>query len=106
MSGSERERASLVRQAVEGRRVERANQTPRLRGSKLLQDRLIEEMRLPNISSMEVAQAFLPAFMLTWNARFAVEPRDKSPAHRPWTKTVDELDLTLARRESGHCRKR
>ena len=72
-------------------RVERANQT--------LQDRLIKEMRLRNISSTEVAQAFLPTFMLTWNARFAVEPRDKAPAHRPWTKTVDELDLALARRE-------
>jgi hypothetical protein len=45
---------------------------------------------------MEVAQAFLPTFMLTRNARFAVEPRDKASAHRPWTKTVDELDLALA----------
>jgi hypothetical protein len=68
--------------------VERANQT--------LQDRLIKWIRLRNISSMEVAQAFLPTFMLTRNARFAVEPRDKASAHRPWTKTVDELDLALA----------
>jgi transposase len=72
-------------------RVERANQT--------LQDRLIKEMRLRNIDSMEAAQAFLPAFMLTWNQRFAVEPRDDNPAHRPWTRTEDELDLALARRE-------
>jgi transposase len=72
-------------------RVERANQT--------LQDRLIKEMRLRNISSMEAAQAFLPSFMLKWNEKFAVEPSDKIPAHRPWTKTNDELDLLLARRE-------
>ena len=72
-------------------RVERANQT--------LQDRLIKEMRLRNISSMEVAQAFLPSFIQMWNAKFAVEPRDKVPAHRPWTKAEDELDLLLARRE-------
>jgi hypothetical protein len=72
-------------------RVERANQT--------LQDRLIKEMRLRNISSMEAAQAFLPLFMQTWNAKFAVEPSDKVPAHRPWTKAEDELDLLLARRE-------
>ena len=72
-------------------RVERANQT--------LQDRLIKEMRLRNISSMEAAQAFLPSFMLKWNERFAVEPSDAIPAHRPWTKTNDELDLLLARRE-------
>jgi transposase len=72
-------------------RVERANQT--------LQDRLIKEMRLRNICSMEAAQAFLPSFMLKWNEKFAVEPSDKVPAHRPWTKTNDELDLLLARRE-------
>ena len=72
-------------------RVERANQT--------LQDRLIKEMRLRNISSMEAAQAFLPSFMQTWNAKFAVAPRDKVPAHRPWTKAEDELGLLLARRE-------
>lgn len=72
-------------------RVERANQT--------LQDRLIKEMRLRNISSMEAAQAFLPSFMLKWNEKFAVAPSNEVPAHRPWTKTNDELDLLLARRE-------
>ena len=72
-------------------RVERANQT--------LQDRLIKEMRLRNISSMQAAQAFLPSFMVTWNARFAVPPRDPVAAHRPWTQTKDALDLLLARRE-------
>jgi transposase len=72
-------------------RVERANPT--------LQDRLIKEMRLRNISSMEAAQAFLPSFILKWNEKFAVDPSDKVPAHRPWTKTEDELNLLLARRE-------
>jgi len=72
-------------------RVERANQT--------LQDRLIKEMRLRNISSIEAAQAFLPSFMLKWNEKFAVEPSDKVAAHRPWAKTNDELNLLLARRE-------
>lgn len=72
-------------------RVERANQT--------LQDRLIKEMRLRNISSMQEAQAFLPSFILTWNDRFAVPPSDSAAAHRPWTKTEEALDLLLARRE-------
>lgn len=72
-------------------RVERANQT--------LQDRLIKEMRLRNISSITTAQAFLPLFILTWNEKFAVEASDKIPAHRPWTKTGDDLDLALARQE-------
>ena len=37
--------------------------------------------------------------MLKWNEKFAVEPSDKVSAHRPWTKTNEELDLLLARRE-------
>jgi transposase len=72
-------------------RVERANQT--------LQDRLIKEMRLSNIDSIEAARAFLPGFILKYNEKFGVPPRDKTPAHRPWTKTMDELDETLARHE-------
>jgi hypothetical protein len=64
-----------------------------------LQDRLIKEMRLRNISSMQAAQAFLPSFMAIWNDRFTVPPSDPVPAHRPWTKSEDALDLLLARRE-------
>ena len=52
-------------------RVERANQT--------LQDRLIKEMRLCNISSMEEAQAFLPSFIL------GLERQVCGPAERPGT---------------------
>jgi transposase len=55
-------------------RVERANQT--------LQDRLIKEMRLQGISSIEAAQGFVPNFIAIWNKRFAVEPRDPADAHR------------------------
>jgi transposase len=72
-------------------RVERANQT--------LQDRLIKEMRLSNINSVDQAKDFLPGFMARYNDRFAVPPRDEAPAHRPWTKTADDLDLALASRE-------
>ena len=48
-------------------RVERANQT--------LQDRLVKEMRLRNICSIEAANAFVPAFIGFWNGKFAVEPQ-------------------------------
>jgi hypothetical protein len=72
-------------------RVERANQT--------LQDRLIKEMRLRNICSMSGAKAYLPEFILEWNKKFAVPPRDETPAHRPWAKTAEELDLALACQE-------
>ena len=56
-------------------------------------------MRLSNISSIEAARAFLPGYILKYNEKFGVPPRDETPAHRPWTKTVDELDEALARRE-------
>jgi transposase len=72
-------------------RVERANQT--------LQDRLIKEMRLGRIDSIESAHALLPGFILQYNEKFGVPPRDETQAHRPWTQTEDELDETLARRE-------
>jgi hypothetical protein len=45
-------------------RIERVNQT--------LKDRLVREMRLRGISTIEKAQAFAPTFMAQWNARFAM----------------------------------
>lgn len=56
-------------------RVERANQT--------LQDRLVKEMRLLGISSMEQGNAFLPKFIADFNQRFSVPPRSHNDAHRP-----------------------
>ena len=73
-------------------RVERVNQT--------LQDRLIKEMRLQNISSIAAAEAFFPAFIAAHNKKFAVPARDKANAHRPWTGTEKMLDDVLARRET------
>ena len=56
-------------------RVERANQT--------LQDRLVKELRLRGISTIDDANAFLPEFVSAFNARFAVAPRSGEDAHRP-----------------------
>lgn len=72
-------------------RVERSNQT--------LQDRLVKEMRLRGIASMEEGNAFAATFIAFWNDRFAVPPRDARSAHRPWTDTVAALENALARRE-------
>ena len=56
-------------------RVERANGT--------LQDRLVKELRLQNISSIEAANAFLPEFLTKYNQKFGKEPRSSFNAHRP-----------------------
>jgi transposase len=67
-------------------RVERAN--------RVLQDRLVKELRLEGISTIEKANAFVPDFIARYNRRFAVEPRSKIDAHRPIEPSVD-LDRIL-----------
>jgi len=71
-------------------RVERVNQT--------LQDRLVKEMRLRNISTMQQGNAYLPEFIADFNARFAVQPRSSLDAHRPVLAHQD-LDHILAWQE-------
>jgi len=73
-------------------RVERANQT--------LQDRLVRELRLRNISSIEAANAFAPEFCEDFNRRFAVSPRSDHNAHRPLLDT-ENLDLIFSRQKTG-----
>ena len=71
-------------------RVERANLT--------LQDRLVKELRLAGISSMEAGNAFLPAFMDDYNRRFAKAPFSDKDVHRPLAQD-DDLDDAFAWRE-------
>lgn len=56
-------------------RVERANQT--------LQDRLIKEMRLRQISNIEEGNSYLKAFIEQHNKRFAAQAKNAADAHRP-----------------------
>lgn len=56
-------------------RVERANRT--------LQDRLVKEFRLANISTIEQANRALPEQIRAFNEHFAVEPSNNEDAHRP-----------------------
>ncbi|CAN5160867.1 ISNCY family transposase [soil metagenome] len=56
-------------------RVERANLT--------LQDRLVKELRLREISTQEAANEFAAYFMADYNARFGKAPKSAHEAHRP-----------------------
>lgn len=56
-------------------RVERANRT--------LQDRLVKEMRLRRISTIETANEYLPEFIATFNDKFRKEPVNSKDLHRP-----------------------
>ena len=64
-------------------RVERAHQT--------LQDRLVKELRLRGISTMDDANAYFPEFMRDYNRRFGRVARNDHDAHRPLTER-DGLD--------------
>ncbi|ETS32239.1 transposase [Photorhabdus temperata] len=73
-------------------RVERTNQ--------VLQDRLIKEMRLEGISSIEEANAWLEAFMNDFNQRFALAPKYPKNLHRPATESDEGLDDMFAWQET------
>ena len=71
-------------------RVERAFGT--------LQDRLVKELRLAEITSIEAANAWLPGFIASHNSRFARAPANSKNLHRRLT-AADHLDEVLAWRE-------
>jgi transposase len=75
-------------------RVERVNRT--------LQDRLVKDLRLARISSVEAGNAFLPGFMARFNARFAVAPARPNDLHRPLNVAPDRLRSILCHRERRH----
>ncbi len=61
-------------------RIERAFAT--------LQDRLVKEMRLAGISTLEEANRFLEDYLPAFNAQFEREPREPEDLHRPLPKGV------------------
>ncbi len=73
-------------------RVERANG--------VLQNRLVKELRLREISTINDANAFLPEFIQSHNAKFAKQPQSQFDVHRPRPEH-SELDRILT-----HCEQR
>ena len=69
-------------------RVERANKT--------LQDRLVKELRLQEISTIAAGNELLPGFLADYNTRFGKEPHNPKNLHRPLSAGDD---LTFAWRE-------
>ncbi len=67
-------------------RVERANKT--------LQDRLVKELRLRNISTIEDANDFMPVFVDAHNTKFAKPPHNEKDVHRPLA-AHDNLDNAM-----------
>ena len=72
------------------RRVERAHHT--------LQDRLVKELRLREISTIAEANTYTPSFMAAYNARFAKPPKSEFDAHRP-LRADEDLERLFTWRE-------
>ena len=75
-------------------RVERMNRT--------LQDRLVKDLRLAGIDTMDAGNAFLPDFTEDNNARFAVVPARSDDLHRPVNLAPDRLSDILCKREQRY----
>jgi hypothetical protein len=71
-------------------RVERAHLT--------MQDRLVKELRLEGISTIEAANAFMPTYVADYNALFAKVARETHDAHRP-IRHDEDLDSIFSWRE-------
>lgn len=78
-------------------RVERANRT--------LQDRLVKELRLAGISSMENGNAFLEGFMARFNAKFAKSPAKSDNLHRSLNIEPDRLNEVFCLRDKRYVGK-
>lgn len=77
-------------------RVERCNKT--------LQDRLVKELRLQNISTMEEGNKFLETYMLAHNNQFAIPAFEPTDLHRPIDLTCN-LDIILTHQETREVQK-
>jgi transposase len=71
-------------------RVERANRT--------LQDRLVKELRLRSISTLEAANAYAPEFIADFNTRFGKQARNPKNMHRPLA-DHESIDGAMCRKE-------
>ena|GEM_PF-1510555 len=75
-------------------RVERANRT--------LQDRLVKELRLADISDMSSGNAFLPGFMERFNEKFSLPAVKAENLHRRLNLPATRLADILCHREQRH----
>lgn len=78
-------------------RVERVNRT--------LQDRLVKELRLRGISTIEDTNAMLDEFTADYNRRFARPPAEPADAHRTAPRTREEWDYFFCTEETRTVQK-
>jgi hypothetical protein len=75
-------------------RVERVNRT--------LQDRLVKELRLNDVSDIQAGNVFLPEFLVRFNEKFSVRAAKQDDLHRRLTVSPERLSDILCHREQRH----
>ncbi|MDA8082964.1 MAG: ISNCY family transposase [Nitrospiraceae bacterium] len=80
LSQFERAMAELQVEVIHAYSPQAKGRVERLFGT--LQDRLVKEMRLKGIKSIEEANVFLETYLPVYNNRFSVEPKEKADVHR------------------------
>lgn len=97
--------AELGVEAIAARSPQAKGRIERLWGT--LQDRLIKELRLADVRTLAAANAFLPAFLARFNARFAHPPTDPAAAWVPLPADCDVAYYFAAREtrqvRADHC---
>jgi transposase len=105
MSQVQRVFAELGVESIAARSPQAKGRIERLWGT--LQDRLIKELRLADVRTLEEANAFLPGFIARFNARFARPPADPAAAWVPLPEGCDLVYYFAAREtrqvRADHC---
>jgi len=71
---------------------------------KTVHDRLVKELRLAGVSTLEAANRFLDGYLPTYNRRFSVQPAQPADLHRP-RPASRELDRSLCIKTTRCLRK-
>ena len=69
-----------------------------------LQDRLVKELRLAGIHTIEAANTFLIEYLPKHNTKFSVKPASEVNKHKPLVLSEDELEKALAFRHQRKVR--
>ncbi len=92
MSQFERAMKELEVEVIHAHSPQAKGRIERLFGT--LQDRLVKEMRLRGINTIEEANRFLKDYLPVYNKKFTVTPMNEEDLHRPVSKGID-LDKIL-----------
>jgi transposase len=70
-----------------------------------LQDRLVKELRLADVSTIDAANVFLIDYLPKHNKKFAVHPASNTDNHKPLQLSSDALDTALSFKHQRKVRK-